>query len=254
MDRTTQLKCVSRLSARPLLSFCDTGPGGRRRVWRQRDDNFTRGEFQYNKVRTHPFLARDRGLDFESAKCNGTSSAQRLTCMVSSTYAQALLNCNGLFNRRASSIQMSRRGSSSRIPSMLCLFRARRRGSCSRAQTLRLTRTTRVAYKETDRCFPLLNVSAFAKTAPLQIWWNYFSMPNITREDGDGRPIALTVFNATRGNVSNFNIIAPPFWCNAVAESEDIVYDGMVCNATNTNAAFFGQKCGRRNQSSGCIR
>ena len=28
----------------------------------------------------------------------------------------------------------------------------------------------------------------------------------------------------------------------AVASSRDVVYDGMVCNATNGNLAFFGQK------------
>ncbi|KIK51294.1 glycoside hydrolase family 28 protein [Collybiopsis luxurians FD-317 M1] len=73
-----------------------------------------------------------------------------------------------------------------------------------------------------------------------QVWWNYFT--NHTRAGGDGRPIALTVFNATRGVVKNFLIESQPFWCNTVAESKDIVYDGMKCNATNTNAEFAGMK------------
>jgi len=72
-----------------------------------------------------------------------------------------------------------------------------------------------------------------------QPWWDYYT--NHTRLDGDGRPLSLTVFNATRGTIANFHIQSPPFWCNAVANSVDVTYDGMVCNATNTNPAFFGQ-------------
>jgi hypothetical protein len=75
----------------------------------------------------------------------------------------------------------------------------------------------------------------------MQTWWDFFT--NRTREDGDGRPLSLTLFNVTRGTISNFQIIAPPFWCNAVAQSQDVVYNGMICNATNTNPEFFGQKC-----------
>ncbi|KAJ3781190.1 pectin lyase fold/virulence factor [Lentinula aff. detonsa] len=71
-----------------------------------------------------------------------------------------------------------------------------------------------------------------------QIWWDFFS--NRTREDGDGRPVALTLFNVTRGTVRNFLIESQPFWCNCVAESEDVLYDGMLCNATNTNPKFAG--------------
>ncbi|KAJ3716650.1 pectin lyase-like protein [Lentinula raphanica] len=71
-----------------------------------------------------------------------------------------------------------------------------------------------------------------------QTWWNFFS--NRTREDGDGRPIALTLYNATRGIIRNFRIESQPFWCNCVAESEDVLYDGMLCNATNTNPEFAG--------------
>ncbi|TDL17630.1 pectin lyase-like protein [Rickenella mellea] len=71
-----------------------------------------------------------------------------------------------------------------------------------------------------------------------QTWWNYFS--NHAKADGDGRPVSLTVFNATAGNIKNFHVQSPPFWCNAVANSVGITYDGMNCNATNTNPAFFG--------------
>ncbi|KAI0029681.1 pectin lyase-like protein [Vararia minispora EC-137] len=72
-----------------------------------------------------------------------------------------------------------------------------------------------------------------------QTWWNFFT--NVTREDGDGRPIGLTLWGATNGTIRNFQIISPPFWCNCVSESQDVVYDGMICNATNMNPEFFGQ-------------
>ncbi|KII91667.1 glycoside hydrolase family 28 protein [Plicaturopsis crispa FD-325 SS-3] len=72
-----------------------------------------------------------------------------------------------------------------------------------------------------------------------QPWWDYYT--NVTREDGDGRPLSLTLYNVTRGRVHNFEIDSPPFWCNTVANSYDVVYDGMKCNATNTNPAFAGQ-------------
>ncbi|KAE9404094.1 pectin lyase-like protein [Gymnopus androsaceus JB14] len=71
-----------------------------------------------------------------------------------------------------------------------------------------------------------------------QIWWNFFS--NLTKDDGDGRPISLTVYRATRGIIRNFLIDSQPFWCNCVAESRDVIYDGMLCNATNTNPEFAG--------------
>lgn len=74
-----------------------------------------------------------------------------------------------------------------------------------------------------------------------QTWWSYYSANNITRRDGDGRPIALSVVNATHGVVRDFRIEAQPFWCNTVAQSKDITYDGMYCNATNTDARFAGQ-------------
>ncbi|EIW77480.1 hypothetical protein CONPUDRAFT_180601 [Coniophora puteana RWD-64-598 SS2] len=72
-----------------------------------------------------------------------------------------------------------------------------------------------------------------------QPWWEYYT--TVPRLGGDGRPLALTVYQAARGTISNFRIEAPPFWCNCIAESSDIVYDGMLCNATNTNPEFYGQ-------------
>ncbi|KAJ6605084.1 pectin lyase-like protein [Mycena sp. CBHHK59/15] len=71
-----------------------------------------------------------------------------------------------------------------------------------------------------------------------QPWWEYFTTH--TREDGDGRPISLTLFRAVRGTIRNFAIQAQPFWCNCVAESKSVVYDGMLCNASNTDPAFAG--------------
>jgi galacturan 1,4-alpha-galacturonidase len=73
-----------------------------------------------------------------------------------------------------------------------------------------------------------------------QPWWNFFT--TTPRLDGDGRPISLTLFRAVRGVIRNFAIEAQPFWCNCVAESQSVVYDGMRCNASNTNPAFAGQK------------
>ncbi|KAJ6481930.1 pectin lyase fold/virulence factor [Mycena sanguinolenta] len=72
-----------------------------------------------------------------------------------------------------------------------------------------------------------------------QPWWDFFT--TVPRLDGDGRPISLTLFQAVRGIIRNFSIDAPPFWCNCIAESQSVVYDGMKCNATNTNATFAGQ-------------
>lgn len=72
-----------------------------------------------------------------------------------------------------------------------------------------------------------------------QTWWEAFTV--LPREDGDGRPLSLTLFQAHHATVRNFIIDSQPFWCNAVANSTDVVYDGMLCNATNTNPEFFGQ-------------
>ena len=73
-----------------------------------------------------------------------------------------------------------------------------------------------------------------------QRWWSWYG--NATRLDGDGRPVALTLANATRATVRAFSVLAPPFWCNAVADSRDVVYDGMVCVAENADERWFGQK------------
>ena len=74
----------------------------------------------------------------------------------------------------------------------------------------------------------------------LQPWWEYFQ--NHTREDGDGRPLSLTLYETQNAVVRNFYIQSPPFWCNCVANSDGVVYDGMTCNATNSNPAYFGKK------------
>ncbi|KAJ7871489.1 pectin lyase fold/virulence factor [Mycena olivaceomarginata] len=71
-----------------------------------------------------------------------------------------------------------------------------------------------------------------------QPWWEYFTTH--AKADGDGRPISLTVYRAQRGIIRNFAIEAQPFWCNCVAESQSVVYDGMRCNASNANPAFAG--------------
>ena len=74
-----------------------------------------------------------------------------------------------------------------------------------------------------------------------QPWWNHFA--TVPRHDGDGRPIALTLYRVHNGTVKDFTIQSQPFWCNTVTESDGVVYDGMLCNATNTNPEFFGRKC-----------
>lgn len=73
-----------------------------------------------------------------------------------------------------------------------------------------------------------------------QPWWELFTTR--PREDGDGRPISLTVWRATRAIIRNFRIESPPFWSNAVAESQDVTYDGMLVNASNTDPQFAGRE------------
>ena len=75
-----------------------------------------------------------------------------------------------------------------------------------------------------------------------QEWWSYYSANNITRLDGDGRPVALSLVNVTDGIVKDFRIEQQPFWCNAVTGSKRVLYDGMLCNATNTDQRFAGTK------------
>ncbi|TFK31837.1 pectin lyase fold/virulence factor [Crucibulum laeve] len=72
-----------------------------------------------------------------------------------------------------------------------------------------------------------------------QTWWSYFATH--TKADGDGRPISLTVFNATRATIKNFKILSPPFWSNTVAQSREIVYDGMFVNASNQDPLYVGK-------------
>lgn len=74
-----------------------------------------------------------------------------------------------------------------------------------------------------------------------QAWWDLFTTPEFPREDGDGRPVSLTLYRVNGGSVLNFKINSPPFWCNAVAESKDVLYQGITCNATNVNPKFAGQ-------------
>ncbi|KAM5545501.1 hypothetical protein V8D89_000539 [Ganoderma adspersum] len=71
-----------------------------------------------------------------------------------------------------------------------------------------------------------------------QPWWSYFATR--VREDGDGRPIAFTLSNVTRAVVRDFRIEAQPFWCNIVADSSEVTYDGMYCNATNQDPTYAG--------------
>ncbi|OSD00485.1 glycoside hydrolase family 28 protein [Trametes coccinea BRFM310] len=72
-----------------------------------------------------------------------------------------------------------------------------------------------------------------------QHWWSWYG--NATRLDGDGRPVALSLVNVTRGTVKDFTVDSPPFWCNAVADAKDVVYDGMRCVAQNADETYFGQ-------------
>ncbi|GLB39987.1 putative glycosyl hydrolase 28 family protein [Lyophyllum shimeji] len=72
-----------------------------------------------------------------------------------------------------------------------------------------------------------------------QPWWSYFQTH--PRADGDGRPISLTLWKATRGVIRNFRIVSPPFWSNTAAESSDIEYNGMYVNATNTDPLYIGK-------------
>ncbi|KAH9926356.1 pectin lyase fold/virulence factor [Amylocystis lapponica] len=74
-----------------------------------------------------------------------------------------------------------------------------------------------------------------------QPWWSYYGN-GTGRAGGDGRPVGLTIYRASRATVAHFRIEAQPFWCNAIAESEDFVYDGMYCNATNQDPLYVGQK------------
>ena len=73
-----------------------------------------------------------------------------------------------------------------------------------------------------------------------QYWWSWYG--NATRLDGDGRPVSLTLSHATRAEVHGFTVQGPPFWCTAIADSQDVVYDGWTCIAENADETYFGQK------------
>lgn len=73
-----------------------------------------------------------------------------------------------------------------------------------------------------------------------QYWWDWYGTSS--RLGGDGRPVSLTLWHVLRGTIANFRIEGQPFWCNALSESQDVVYDGMYCNATNTNPEYFHDK------------
>ncbi|KAF4613285.1 hypothetical protein D9613_011052 [Agrocybe pediades] len=72
-----------------------------------------------------------------------------------------------------------------------------------------------------------------------QPWWSHFQ--TVPREDGDGRPVSLTIWKAARGVIRNFRIESPPFWSSAVAQSSDILLDGMFINATNEDPLYIGK-------------
>ncbi|KAH9846069.1 pectin lyase fold/virulence factor [Lenzites betulinus] len=72
-----------------------------------------------------------------------------------------------------------------------------------------------------------------------QRWWSWYG--NGTRLDGDGRPVALTLSHVARAAVRGFTVDAPPFWCNALADAEDVLYEGMRCVAENSDPLYFGQ-------------
>ncbi|TBU25701.1 pectin lyase-like protein [Dichomitus squalens] len=72
-----------------------------------------------------------------------------------------------------------------------------------------------------------------------QHWWSWYG--NATRLDGDGRPVSLTLSHVARGTVRDFRVDGPPFWCNAVADSSDVLYDGMTCVSENADETWFGQ-------------
>ena len=120
------------------------------------------------------------------------------------------------------------------------ISRARPLGSLSPDRTSRSTPTTQAEFKATDRYVLSVDTGRIWLLTASQPWWEYFTTH--TREDGDGRPISLTLWKVARGTISNFRIQSPPFWSNAVAESSDVVYNGMFINATNTNPVYAGQK------------
>ncbi len=119
------------------------------------------------------------------------------------------------------------------------ISRVRPLGLLSPDRTLRSMPTTQAEFKAMGKYVFIVYTENWLLT-PSQPWWEYFTTH--TREDGDGRPISLTLWKVARGTISNFRIQSPPFWSNAVSESSDVVYNGMFINATNTNPVYAGQK------------
>ncbi|KAF9521778.1 pectin lyase fold/virulence factor [Crepidotus variabilis] len=72
-----------------------------------------------------------------------------------------------------------------------------------------------------------------------QKWWSFYA--GKPHNDGDGRPVSLSLVNVTRGEVRNFRIESPPFWANAVSQSSQVTYDGMYTNASSLDPAWEGQ-------------
>ncbi|EKM78505.1 hypothetical protein AGABI1DRAFT_114753, partial [Agaricus bisporus var. burnettii JB137-S8] len=73
-----------------------------------------------------------------------------------------------------------------------------------------------------------------------QAWWNLFATTR-PRLDGDGRPIAFTLWRVSNAVIRGFNVQSPPFWAHTVAESADVLYENILVNATNTDPTFSGQ-------------
>jgi galacturan 1,4-alpha-galacturonidase len=101
-------------------------------------------------------------------------------------------------------------------------------------------RTILAEYKAMDRSAYSIQIAENITAKALQTWWSYYATR--TRLDGDGRPISLTLWKAVNGVIRNFRIQSPPFWSNAVAQSNNIIYDSMFVNATNTDPLYKGQK------------
>ncbi|KAJ9101900.1 hypothetical protein QFC21_003240 [Naganishia friedmannii] len=76
-----------------------------------------------------------------------------------------------------------------------------------------------------------------------QVFWSYYFNPanNITKNDGDGRPIAFTIQHASNVVVKDFHIWEPILWSSLIDASYNVTLDGMVINATNTDPLGAGK-------------
>ncbi|KAJ7029060.1 putative rhamnogalacturonase A [Mycena alexandri] len=70
-----------------------------------------------------------------------------------------------------------------------------------------------------------------------QVWYSW------ARGAGNlyGRPMSVSITNATRAVVKNFRIIQPQFWSSLVWNSTDILLTDFYVNATNLDPAANGQ-------------